>query len=44
MRRGFAAGYRVRRLDDPFLGSPWWSIIVEWEGHSTDRKYVWGVL
>lgn len=36
--RGFALGYRQRRPGDPFLGSPWWSISVEWEDHNTDRK------
>lgn len=36
--RGFVLGYRQRRPGDPFWGSPWLSIAVEWEGHSTDRK------
>lgn len=36
--RGFALGYRHRKPNDPYFGSPWWSLAVEWANHGTDRK------
>jgi hypothetical protein len=36
--RGAVQGYRQRKPDDPFFGSPFWSIAVKWDGDESDPK------
>lgn len=39
--RGSVLGYRKRTgEEEAFLRSPWWSIAVQWEEQSTDRRLV----
>lgn len=41
--RGFVEGYRQRKLQDSFWGSPWRSITIDWVDNPVDRcaLFVW---
>jgi hypothetical protein len=42
--RGAVQGYRQRKPEDPFFGSPFWSIAVKWDGDDQDPKWVRGSI